>query len=127
MPDLWTDLLACLDLRTDCSAGPPGSDEAAPVRPEANGHGASVFLEGRNQQLTYHRLFGGQLLAQFIRAASLTCPGKAVKSLHTLFAKEGRADEPVRYEVRRHHEGRSFATLSIVAGQSRGTIATASV
>lgn len=127
MPDLWTDLVACLDLRTDSSAGQPGPDEAAPVRPETNGHGVVATLEGRNQQLTYHRLFGGQLLAQFIRAASLTCPNKAVKSLHTLFAKEGRADEPVRYEVRRLHEGRSFATLSIVAQQSRGVIATASV
>lgn len=127
MPDLWTDLLACLDLRTDPPAGQPSPDAAAPMRPETNGHGVIAIFEGQNQQLTYHRLFGGQLLAQLIRAASLTCPGKAVKSLHTLFAKEGRADESVRYEVRRHHEGRSFATLSIVARQSRGAIATASV
>ena len=56
----------------------------------------SVF-EGANQQLNYHRLFGGQLLGQFIRAASATCPDKAIKSLHAVFAKEGRADERVRY------------------------------
>lgn len=54
---------------------------------------------GANQQLDYHRLFGGQLLGQFIRAASLTCPDKAIKSLHAVFAKEGRADDPVRYQV----------------------------
>ena len=47
----------------------------------------SVF-EGANQQLNYHRLFGGQLLGQFIRAASATCPDKAIKSLHAVFAKK---------------------------------------
>jgi len=104
MADLWSDLLDCLDLRTL----PDG-------------------FEGRNQQLTYHRLFGGQLLAQFVRAAELTCPGKAVKSLHTLFPRAGTSEEPVTYEVSRHHEGGTFATLTILARQSKGVIATASV
>jgi acyl-CoA thioesterase len=49
-----------------------------------------VVFEGANQQLSYHRLFGGQLLGQFIRAACLTCPDKTVKSLHAVFAREGR-------------------------------------
>jgi acyl-CoA thioesterase len=103
--DLWRDLLACLDLR--------------PL-PDGN-------FEGRNQQLTYHRLFGGQLLAQFAQAAALTCPGKAVKSLHVLFPRAGHAAEPVRYEVARQHEGGTFATLTITARQEPGVIATASV
>lgn len=57
----------------------------------------------------------------------LTCPDKAVKSLHTLFPKEGRADEPIRYDVTRHHEGRTFARLTVTALQSSGVVATASV
>jgi acyl-CoA thioesterase len=105
MTDLWPDLLACLDLRTL----PAGS------------------FEGRNQRLEYHRLFGGQLLGQFVRAASLSCPGKAVKSVHVLFPRAGRRDEPVRYEVERHHEGSAFATLAIAARQAPGIIATAAV
>lgn len=108
--DLWNDLLACLDL------SPLPGDGAAPAA-----------YEGRNQRLSYHRLFGGQLLAQFVRAASLTCPEKSVKSLHVLFPRAGSSDEPVRYEVERHHEGNAFATLAITARQSRGAIATASV
>lgn len=68
--------------------------------------------------LECHRLFGGQLLGQFVQTARLTCPDKAVKSLHAVFAREGRADEPVSYEAIRHHEGRSFATLTITARQS---------
>lgn len=111
MPDLWSDLLACLDLHFD-----PASQ-----RPEA-----AAVLEGRNQRLAYHRLFGGQMLAQFARAAGLACSDKTIKSLHVLFAKEGRNTEGVRYELTRHHEGRSFATLTIVARQSSAVIATAS-
>jgi acyl-CoA thioesterase len=104
MADLWDDLLGCLDM----GELPTG-------------------FEGRNQQLGYHRLFGGQLLAQFVRAASLACPGKAVKSLHVLFPREGRPEEPVRYEVQRHHEGGTFAALTILARQAPGVIGTASV
>ena len=72
MTDLWPDLLACLDVR----ALPAGG------------------FEGRNQRLEYHRLFGGQLLGQFVRAAALSCPGKAVKSVHVLFPRAGRRDGP---------------------------------
>ena len=110
--DLWSDLLACLELH-----------EHAP----AAGSPASTVFQGSNQKLTYHRLFGGQLLAQFIRSAALACPGKAVKSVHVLFPREGSAAEPVRYEVERHQEGRTFATVGITARQEAGAIATASV
>jgi acyl-CoA thioesterase II len=48
-------------------------------------------FEGDSQRLNYHRVFGGPLLSQFIRAASATCPDKPIKSLHAVFAKEGRA------------------------------------
>ena len=114
MPDLWTDLLGCLEL------GPVGAS------PDPSETSVSTYA-GRNQQLTYHRLFGGQLLAQLIRVAALTCPAKAVKSLHVLFPRAGTSDEPVRYEVQRQHEGSSFATLTVVARQSRGVLATANV
>ncbi len=107
MTELWPDLLGCLDL--------------CPVP------GEPCCFEGRNQKLNYHRLFGGQLLAQFVRAAALSCPGKAVKSVHALFPRAGQASEPVRYEVERQHEGGTFATLTILARQAAGVIATASV
>ena len=66
-------------------------------------------------------------MGQFIRIACLTCPEKAVKSQHVVFAREGRADEPIRHHATRHHEGRSFATVTITARQSRGTVATSSI
>jgi len=104
--DLWDDLLGCLALT-------PGS--------------AGFSYLGGNQRLSYHRLFGGQLLGQFVQAARLACPDKAVKSLHVLFARPGRADEPVRYEVEIHHNGGSFAALGLIARQTQDVIATATV
>ncbi|MBE1536865.1 acyl-CoA thioesterase [Actinomadura algeriensis] len=117
MSDLWSSLLRCLEPTPAPPAARPGAEAPADVR---------VF-EGPNLELGYYRLYGGQLLGQFLRAAARTCPDKAVKSLHTVFAREGTEEEPVRYEVTRHHEGRTFGTLTIVARQSRGVLATASV
>ena len=117
MTDLWRDLLDCLDLRESPTNTTGGDDDAK----------APLVLTGRNQRLGYHRLFGGQLLAQFARAATLACPDKTVKSLHALFPRAGRTDEPVRYEVERRHEGSTFATVTITAAQTAGVVATASV
>jgi acyl-CoA thioesterase II len=117
VPDLWTDLLSCLDLHPVPSGG-TGEEHA--------GDDVAEF-DGRNQQLDYHRVFGGQLLGQFLRIAWLTFPDKAVKSQHAVFAREGRADEPIRYQATRHHDGRSFATVTIVARQSRGVVATSTI
>jgi acyl-CoA thioesterase II len=110
--DLWTDLLGCLDLHR--ASDSDGADDL-------------VDFEAVSQELDYHRVFGGQLLAQFIRAASLACPGKSVKSLHAVFAREGRAAEPVHYRATRQHEGRSFASLTITARQPHAVLASSSV
>ncbi|WNM31911.1 thioesterase family protein [Streptomyces sp. Li-HN-5-11] len=101
--DPWNDLLGCLDL-TPLGAG---------------------TYEGRSQRLEYRRLFGGQLLAQFARAASLVVPGKELKSLHTQFLREGRTGEPVRYEADVPHQGRTFATVRLVGRQQQGVVAVA--
>jgi acyl-CoA thioesterase II len=106
MPELWNDLLHCLKLES--------GDQPQQFR-------------ARNQQLDYHRVFGGQLLGQAIEAARAVCPDKSVKSLHTVFPREGRADEPVHIDVTTHHSGRSFTTLAVTARQSRGVLAAASV
>jgi acyl-CoA thioesterase-2 len=110
--DLWTDLLGCLDLHLEHEQSEPDN--------------VTVF-EGVSQQLGYHRVFGGQLLGQFIGAASLACPDKTVKSLHAVFAREGRVAEPVRDQPTRQHEGRSFASLIITAQQPHTVLASSSV
>lgn len=106
MPDMWNDLLACLELKPTASTD-------------------TMAYEAVNQTLPYHRVFGGQILGQLVVAARLVVPEKSVKSLHTVFTREGRSDTPIRYQVSVQHEGRSFATATLLAYQSDQVIATA--
>jgi acyl-CoA thioesterase-2 len=74
------------------------------------------------------RLFGGQVVAQALRAAAATVPDdRAAHSLHSYFIRAGAAEEPIRYEVERLRDGRSFSTRQVVARQSSGAILNLSV
>lgn len=69
------------------------------------------------------RLYGGQIIAQALKAAALTVdPARPVHSLHSYFIRPGSPHEPVRYEVERLRDGRSFSTRQVVARQSGGAI-----
>jgi acyl-CoA thioesterase len=73
VPDLWPDLLACLDVVASPSRDAETADGAA---------GAATY-EGRNQQLNCHQVFGGQLLANgrsFGRGDVVTRDGVLVAS-----------------------------------------------
>lgn len=74
------------------------------------------------------RLFGGQVVAQALRAAIHTVPAdRPAHSLHSYFIRPGSPDEPVRFEVERLRDGRSFCTRQVVARQSAGAILNLSV
>lgn len=111
MTDALHDLMTCLDLH----------------EPEPPAPGGPRALTGTNQQLPHRRLFGGQLLAQFVRAAQAFAPDRSIKSLHVLFAREGRTDDPVTYLVEPVHLGRSFGALHIGARQGERVIATCAI
>lgn len=64
-------------------------------------------------------VFGGQVMAQALLAASATVPGFAVHSLHSYFLLAGDAGRPILFEVDRIRDGRSFATRRVV-GVQRG-------
>lgn len=87
-------------------------------------HGADTFV-GLSPPYEWGRIFGGQVIAQALRAAAATVPDdRTVHSLHAYFILGGRPDEPVRYEVDRVRNGRSFMTRRVVARQSYGAILT---
>jgi acyl-CoA thioesterase-2 len=68
-------------------------------------------------------LYGGQIVAQALLAASSTVPeGFVVHSLRAYFIRRGSHDEPVRYEIDRIRDGRSFCTRRVVARQAIGAI-----
>jgi acyl-CoA thioesterase II len=62
-------------------------------------------------------VFGGQLIAQAIVAAATAVHEKRITSVHTTFARTGRADQPVTFDVDRFHDGRSLASLTVTASQ----------
>lgn len=54
------------------------------------------------------RTFGGQIMAQALRAAQLTVEGKLAHSLHCYFVGPGDSSAPTTIQVERVRDGRSF-------------------
>jgi acyl-CoA thioesterase II len=85
-------------------------------------HDADTFV-GTGPSYPWGGLYGGQIVAQALRAASNTIDdGLAAHSLRAYYIRPGDAAEPVRYEVDRIRNGRSFATRRVVARQTIGAI-----
>jgi acyl-CoA thioesterase-2 len=82
-------------------------------------------VEGDNLGIGYHRVFGGQILAQIVSAASAASPEKTVKSMTVLFPREGDTSKPMRYTVNRLQDGRTFGTTEVTAHQDGKTISAA--
>jgi acyl-CoA thioesterase-2 len=80
------------------------------------------LFRGVNEDRHGGRLFGGQVLAQSLRAASNTVEGRHVHSLHGYFMRAGDPARPVLYEVERIRDGSSFTTRRVVAVQQGDAI-----
>jgi acyl-CoA thioesterase-2 len=66
-----------------------------------------------------HSIFGGQTLAQALRAASLTVPeGRVAHSLHAYFLTPGVATEPIEFEVDSDRDGGRYSIRRVVAVQN---------
>ncbi|HTW10334.1 MAG TPA: acyl-CoA thioesterase domain-containing protein, partial [Acidimicrobiales bacterium] len=85
-------------------------------------HGPDTYV-GAGPRYPWGGLYGGQVVAQGLRAAQLTVGASYMPhSLHANFLRVGDADEPVRYEVERLRDGSSFCSRQVVARQSTGAI-----
>jgi len=85
-------------------------------------HGPDTWV-GTGPTYPWGGLFGGQIVAQALMAASQSVPSQyAVHSLHAYFIRRGDASAPIRFEVDRIRDGRSFFTRRVVARQSTGAI-----
>jgi len=72
----------------------------------------------RGQNHNTEHVFGGQVLAQAIVAASRTIqPEQHLHSIHSYFLRAGDWKVPILYEVDRIRDGRSFSTRRVVAVQ----------
>ena len=89
---------------------------------ELEPHGPDTFV-GIGPKYPWGGLFGGQIVAQALRAAAQTVePLQEVHSLRAYFIRRGDHTEPIRFEVDRIRNGRSFSTRRVVARQAIGAI-----
>ena len=85
-------------------------------------HGPDVWV-GESPAYPWGRIFGGLVIAQALWAATQTVDeSHMLHSMHSYFILGGDPSEPVRYEVDRLRNGRSFSTRRVVARQSSGAI-----
>jgi len=85
-------------------------------------HGPDTFV-GVSPAYPWGRVYGGQVVAQGLMGAIRTVdPAYRLHSVHAYFIRGGDSDEPIRYEVDRIRNGRSFTTRRVVARQSNGAI-----
>lgn len=76
------------------------------------------LFRGTQPETIRQRVYGGQVAAQALIAASRTVPeGFGVHSLHSYFLLAGDYNIPIIYDVERIRDGRSFATRRVLARQ----------
>ncbi|MCW4384726.1 acyl-CoA thioesterase II [Salinibacterium sp. SYSU T00001] len=69
---------------------------------------------GMSQWQPGGRVFGGQVLAQSVVAATRTVPeDRTIHSLHGYFLRPGDATKPITFSVARIHDGRSFTARNV--------------
>lgn len=89
---------------------------------ELSAHGSDTFV-GEGLAYPWGGLYGGHIVAQALRAAQLTVDERfSPHSLRAYFIRRGDNTEPIRYEVDRIRNGRSFETRRVVARQAIGAI-----
>ena len=76
------------------------------------------IFTGQSQSMPLGRVYGGQVLAQSIVAASRTIPDeRTVHSMHGYFLRPGDSAKGITFSVDRIHDGRSFSTRRTQAYQ----------
>ena len=76
------------------------------------------LFRGRQPDTMMQRVFGGQVAAHALVAATRTVGADYhVHSLHSYFLRPGDTSVPIVYDVERTRDGRSFSTRRVVARQ----------
>src|ERR1700756_358562 len=87
------------------------------------------LFRGRSPQVTWQRVFGGQVIGQALVAACRTVDvaARPPHSLHAYFLLAGDPKVPIIYEVDRIRDGKSFTTRRVIAIQHGHAIFSMSV
>ncbi len=88
----------------------------------------TLSFRGRNPRHRKRRVFGGQVLAQALDAASRTVAAeRAAHSMHANFLRPGDPATPIIYEIDPIFDGRSFSTRRVVARQNEEAVFDAAI
>ena len=107
---------------------PPAATEAAASEAAASVARLLALLDvepldadrfrGQSTDAGWQRVYGGQVIAQALMAASKTVPPERLcHSLHAYFLRPGDPKQPIDYAVTRDRDGQSFSTRRVVASQ----------
>lgn len=78
---------------------------------------------GHSRFMGSPNVFGGQVVAQALHAATRTVPeDRLCHSLHAYFVLPGKLDLPITYQVQKIRDGGSFTTRYVVASQENTPI-----
>lgn len=75
------------------------------------------IFTGPSQWMPHGRVYGGQVLAQCVVAATRTVDDRKIHSLHGYFLRAGDINFPITFSVDRLRDGRSFSTRRVQAFQ----------
>jgi acyl-CoA thioesterase II len=88
----------------------------------------TCLFRGQTKAQRLVRVFGGQVLAQAVNAASRTLDSqRSLHSLHAYFLRPGNPEKAIIYEVDPIRDGGSFTTRRVVAKQDGKAIFNASL
>ena len=88
----------------------------------------SLLFRGYSLKLPLPRVFGGQVLAQSINAASRTVDASRVPhSFHAYFLRPGNPDQAIIFDIDPIRDGGSFTTRRVVAKQNGKAIFNCSI
>lgn len=107
----------------DASPGPVNRiaqlEQLLSLEPVASGFRGSARGSGNG------RVFGGQIVAQALRAAfDRLGAAQQPNSLHAYFVRAGDEGQPIDYAVTVERTGRNYSTVRVEGRQSKGTIVT---
>jgi acyl-CoA thioesterase II len=75
------------------------------------------LFRGQSTNAGWMRVYGGQVVAQALMAASKTVEDRLCHSLHSYFIRPGDPSHPIIYRVERDRDGQSFTTRRVIAIQ----------
>jgi acyl-CoA thioesterase II len=83
----------------------------------------ALLFQGQNVHPDAARVYGGQVLAQCLSAATATVPpDRAVHSQHAYFLRPGNPAVAIDFDVEKARDGRTFSSRRVVASQGGKTI-----